>query len=85
MLKPPLVAVFLVPVDVVALNIPDYMAVIGGRPMDLGSVKERLRTNWYATVRDFVCDVRLTFRNAQLYNPPAAPHPRAGERDAGRL
>lgn len=60
---------FLKPVDPVALKIPDYFDVIK-EPMDLGTVKERLDTNYYASVQDFIEDTRLIWSNAMTYNHP---------------
>ncbi|XP_039038479.1 transcription factor GTE7-like [Hibiscus syriacus] len=60
--------IFNSPVDVVGLGLHDYYAVIKN-PMDLGTVKSRLAKNFYASPLDFSADVRLTFKNAMLYNP----------------
>ncbi|KAI4375369.1 hypothetical protein MLD38_013249 [Melastoma candidum] len=61
--------VFNKPVDVKALNIPDYFDVIK-HPMDLGTVKSRLGSGSYSSPLELVSDVRLTFSNAMTYNPP---------------
>ncbi|XP_044460643.1 transcription factor GTE9-like isoform X2 [Mangifera indica] len=61
--------VFNQPVDPVKLNIPDYFSVIS-MPMDLGTIKTKLNKNIYCVTEEFVADVRLTFSNAMLYNPP---------------
>lgn len=60
--------VFNAPVDVVALKIPDYHTVIK-HPMDLGTVKARLKAGKYVDPWGFADDVRLTFSNAITYNP----------------
>ncbi|KAL6975909.1 hypothetical protein U1Q18_024704 [Sarracenia purpurea var. burkii] len=60
--------VFNTPVDPEALGLVDYFDVIK-HPMDLGTVKSRLNTNWYKSPREFGEDVRLTFSNAMTYNP----------------
>lgn len=60
---------FLVPVDPVQYNIPDYFTIIR-KPMDLGTVKAKLDGNMYFDVDEFAADVRLTFANAMKYNPP---------------
>ncbi|KAK6229342.1 hypothetical protein SCA6_018293 [Theobroma cacao] len=60
--------VFNRPVDVKGLGLHDYYSIIK-HPMDLGTVKTRLNKNWYKSPREFAEDVRLTFRNAMLYNP----------------
>ncbi|MCL7042405.1 hypothetical protein MKW94_022928 [Papaver nudicaule] len=60
--------VFNTPVDVKKLGLHDYYLIIK-HPMDLGTVKSRLLTNWYKSPREFAEDVRLTFSNAMTYNP----------------
>ncbi|XP_073299160.1 transcription factor GTE12-like isoform X2 [Primulina huaijiensis] len=57
------------PVDPVELNIPDYLSIIT-KPMDLGTIKRKLEGESYYGAQDFAADVRLTFSNAMLYNPP---------------
>ncbi|XP_075666992.1 transcription factor GTE12-like isoform X1 [Castanea sativa] len=57
------------PVDPVELNIPDYFSIIS-KPMDLGTIKSKLEKNIYFGAGEFAADVRLTFSNAMLYNPP---------------
>ncbi|KAH7434847.1 hypothetical protein KP509_06G037600 [Ceratopteris richardii] len=58
------------PVDPVALDIPDYPLFVK-HPMDLGTVKNKLDKKQYKHLpADFISDVRLTFENAMLYNPP---------------
>lgn len=63
---------FLRPVDPVLLNLPDYNNIIT-QPMDLGTVEHKLVDGAYETPQYLVDDVRLCFRNAQRYNPPAHP------------
>ncbi|KAL3522470.1 hypothetical protein ACH5RR_015304 [Cinchona calisaya] len=65
----PYALVFKTPVDPVAWNIPDYFSIISD-PMDLGTVKSKLASNRYFTAEEFAFDVKLTFSNAMLYNPP---------------
>ncbi|KAK6917271.1 Bromodomain [Dillenia turbinata] len=62
--------VFNQPVDPLALNIPDYFSIIS-HPMDLGTIKSKLEKSIYIDHEEFAADVRLTFSNAMLYNPPA--------------
>uniref|UniRef100_A0A5B7AEL2 Putative transcription factor GTE9 isoform X1 n=1 Tax=Davidia involucrata TaxID=16924 RepID=A0A5B7AEL2_DAVIN len=62
--------IFNQPVDPVKLSIPDYFSVIS-EPMDLGTIKTKLDNNDYFSIEEFAADVRLTFSNAMLYNPPA--------------
>lgn len=64
-------APFLNPVDYVKLNVPDYPNIITN-PMDLLLVDKKLNNSEYATVDDFVSDVRLVFNNCFKYNGPEA-------------
>lgn len=61
--------IFSEPVDPVKLKIPDYFSIIS-EPMDLGTIKRKLEGNMYFSADEFAADVRLTFSNAMLYNPP---------------
>jgi bromodomain-containing factor 1 len=56
------------PVDPVALNIPTYFQIIK-KPMDLGTVAQRLQNNIYEKAKDFEEDVRLVFKNCYKFNP----------------
>ncbi|KAI7819147.1 Bromodomain-containing protein [Gamsiella multidivaricata] len=60
-------APFLVPVDPVLLNIPDYPSIIK-RPMDLSTVERKLNSVEYESVDDFVADINLIFSNCYIYN-----------------
>ncbi|XP_059669350.1 transcription factor GTE8-like [Cornus florida] len=57
------------PVDPDKLNIPDYFSIVS-EPMDLGTIKTKLEKNLYSSAEEFASDVKLTFSNAMLYNPP---------------
>lgn len=59
---------FMMPVDPVALNIPDYFEVVK-QPMDLGTIRKKLDTGTYARADQFEADVRLVFSNCYAYNP----------------
>jgi hypothetical protein len=59
MSKPMMSTVFNQPVDPVVLNIPDYPTIVTC-PMDLGTVRNKLRSNQYSTVLDFA-KVRIEF------------------------
>ncbi|CAI9757357.1 unnamed protein product [Fraxinus pennsylvanica] len=61
--------IFNSPVDIIAYNIPDYFNVIK-HPMDLGTVKTKLLSGRYSSPEGFAADVRLTLKNAMIYNPP---------------
>ncbi|KAG8385361.1 hypothetical protein BUALT_Bualt03G0035100 [Buddleja alternifolia] len=69
LMKSPVGWVFNEPVDPVKLQIPDYFSIIT-KPMDLGTIKRKLEDNMYIGAEGFAADVRLTFHNAMLYNPP---------------
>jgi len=79
---PSVKAYFLVPVDSVALGIPDYETVVT-RPMDIGTIKARLKQGRYKGATDFAADVHLVFFNAMLYNsnPNHAVHAAAARLD----
>jgi len=59
---------FYVPVDPVALNIPDYFKIIK-KPMDLSTISTKLKTNQYDNASDFEADIRLMFSNCYKFNP----------------
>ncbi|CAN8267301.1 unnamed protein product [Cochlearia groenlandica] len=61
--------IFSEPVDPVRLNIPDYFSVVS-KPMDLGTIKSKLSKSVYGNADEFAGDVRLTFTNGMMYNPP---------------
>ncbi|XP_028297238.1 bromodomain testis-specific protein-like [Gouania willdenowi] len=61
---------FYTPVDAVALGLPDYHHIIK-KPMDLGTIKEKMDQQEYANAKDFSADVRLMFSNCYKYNPPS--------------
>ena len=60
---------FQVPVDPVALGIPNYFDVIKS-PMDLMTVNNRLEQQSYSHWNEFAVDMRLIFNNAITYNGP---------------
>jgi hypothetical protein len=60
---------FRLPVNHVHLGLKDYLRIVK-QPMDLNSVKERIATGKYKTHEEFARDVRLVWKNAQLYNGP---------------
>lgn len=55
------------PVDAEALGIPNYHYVIK-KPMDLRTVKDNVKRNYYRNAQDFVDDVRLIWSNAMAFN-----------------
>jgi len=69
--KMPAAVYFFFPVDPVELEIPDYFDIIE-KPMDLGTVKQKLKDLSYEDAvvahEAFAADMRLTFVNAYTYN-----------------
>jgi len=63
---------FNIPVDPVALALPDYFDKIT-EPMDLGSVQKKLDLNEYEESDEFARDVRLVFSNCRSYNLAQSP------------
>lgn len=55
--------------DAVMLGLHDYHTIIT-KPMDLGTVKQKMDNREYRTAADFAADVRLIFTNCYRYNPP---------------
>jgi len=65
--KNPLAYPFLQPVDWKALQLPTYPKIVK-RPMDLGTVEQRLLNLRYSTTSDFSGDVNLVWNNAHAFN-----------------
>ncbi|CAF1932643.1 unnamed protein product [Rotaria magnacalcarata] len=57
------------PVNPIKLNIPNYHKIVR-YPMDLGTVKKRLETNYYYSVKECITDINMMFSNCYLYNKP---------------
>ena len=61
---------FLVPVNPIALGIPDYPMIIKN-PMDLSTIEKKLIiSKEYQNAEQFAADVRLMLNNCYSYNPP---------------
>lgn len=60
---------FYKPVDAEILGLHDYHDIIN-KPMDLGTVKQKMDERVYKTATEFAEDVRLIFTNCYKYNPP---------------
>ena len=60
---------FLIPVDPVALGIPQYFDIVK-QPMDLSTVEKKLLANQYPALEAMVRDVRLILQNCFSFNPP---------------
>lgn len=58
---------FLRPVDPIKQGIPNYPEVIKN-PMDLGTVKTRLKAHQYTNVQEMDKDIRLIFSNCYKFN-----------------
>ncbi len=63
---------FRIPVDWEALKIPNYPNVVT-RPMDLGTIDTKLKSQVYTSVKEFVEDFELIAGNALAFN--GAEHP----------
>ena len=51
------------------LGLADYADIIG-EPMDLSTVKRKLKRYEYPDADDFCADIRRIFTNCYKYNPP---------------
>ena len=63
---------FMVPVDPVALNIPNYFTIIK-KPMDISTVAKKLEEGNYSTAQEFEKDFRQIIWNCLKFNPPGNP------------
>ncbi len=59
--------IFMEPVNVESLNIPDYYTIVK-KPMDFGTIKTKLKEQRYAGIAEFMEDMELVFYNCKLYN-----------------
>ncbi|KAK8852372.1 transcription initiation at TATA-containing promoter protein [Tritrichomonas musculus] len=57
---------FLYPVD--TKEHTDYLAKIKNKPMDLGTVSEKLASHQYTTLNEWKSDMNLIWKNALSYN-----------------
>lgn len=58
---------FLAPVDFDSLGIPMYPTIIKN-PMDLGTIKKRLKSHHYTKTQEFIADVQLVWDNCKKFN-----------------
>ncbi|EGS23399.1 uncharacterized protein CTHT_0000880 [Thermochaetoides thermophila DSM 1495] len=58
---------FLQPVDPVALNIPSYHKIIK-KPMDLGTMANKLAAGEYSNIKEFEKDFELIIKNCRTFN-----------------
>jgi len=63
--------IFYEPVDPIKFNIPDYYNIIK-EPMDLGTLKNRLKQGLYSKPEEFEADMLRIFSNCILYNGETA-------------
>jgi hypothetical protein len=61
-----LVGPFREPVNPVADGVPDYLAKIS-RPMDLGTMRDKMATGGYADEEAFLADMQQIFSNCYTY------------------
>ena len=59
--------IFLEPVDVVGLGLSDYLEIIK-HPMDISTIKKKLKSNQYNTLQEVLGDIHLIWSNCKLYN-----------------
>lgn len=55
--------------DAELLGLHDYFDIIK-KPMDLGTVKEKMDSRAYESAAEFAVDIRRIFSNCYKYNPP---------------
>lgn len=53
----------------------DYYDIIKN-PMDLGTIKKRLETNYYMSGKECIQDFNQMFTNCYIYNKPGEVRPR---------
>mmetsp|Transcript_4946 Transcript_4946/g.9280 ORF Transcript_4946/g.9280 Transcript_4946/m.9280 type:complete len:220 (+) Transcript_4946:863-1522(+) len=63
---------FVKPVDYKGLGLDDYPQVIK-QPMDLNSVRKKLKGNKYQSLQEAVADIQLIWDNCKLYNVQDSP------------
>lgn len=51
-----------------ALNIPDYPIIVK-KPMDLGTMNNKMQNREYHNAAEFAADMRLIFSNCYRFNP----------------
>merc|ERR1712096_288991 len=62
---------FNIPVDPVKLNILDYFSIIKN-PIDLGTIKQRIKEDYYKTLEEYLDDINLVWDNCLTYNRPGS-------------
>ena len=59
--------IFAEPVNAEAFNLVDYHTIVKN-PMDFSTIKNKLKSNQYANISEFMDDMELVFYNCRLYN-----------------
>jgi len=77
--KQPGVVDFLEPVDYINLGLRDYPLVVT-RPMDLGTIRKRLKRREYSGLEQCLTEVQLVWDNCKAYNIKDSPIYRQAER-----
>ncbi|CAG9311126.1 unnamed protein product [Blepharisma stoltei] len=63
---------FLKPVDYKASGLDDYPLIIK-RPMDLSTVKKKIKSEKYSSIKEVLADVNLIWENCKTYNQAGSP------------
>ncbi|KAK8107595.1 uncharacterized protein PG998_009608 [Apiospora kogelbergensis] len=69
---------FLEPVDPVAFNIPTYFSIIK-KPMDLGTMSQKLERGEYRTGKEIERDMRQMVANSEQFNGQDSPVTQSGQ------
>jgi hypothetical protein len=59
---------FLEPIDWKGMGLVDYPDIVK-KPMDLGTIKNKIETKEYESAEEISNDIRLVWTNCMLYNP----------------
>jgi hypothetical protein len=59
--------IFLEPVDYIGLGLADYLDIVEN-PMDISTIRSKLKNLKYSSVKDFLSDINLIWHNCKLYN-----------------
>ncbi|CAG9323933.1 unnamed protein product [Blepharisma stoltei] len=63
---------FLKPVDYKAAGLDDYPLVIK-HPMDLSTVKKKIKSEKYSSLQEIISDINLVWENCKTYNQMGSP------------
>ena len=73
LLRKPYSADFRKPLDFRSLGLDDYPQIIA-KPMDLGTVKQKIERQGYMSVEQCADDIRLIWSNCKKYNGEGSPY-----------